>query len=404
MRRFLPLSLALLSLPLAAQPQPGDWIVSDSSPALGAIFYMTPGGGPVPSLYTGRPTGFFNGVMMARDNTDLAALFAGGPRHVVHVTPTGLVTTVGPIGTTPSGNGPNAIDQDQDGNYLVTTDVGNGLYRVDPVNSVSTSLMSIPGPGTVNAAAIDQENGDLLYGTSFGGLFRMHRTTQAITSITGFSGSVAAIDFEPRTGQYIVVSQGSPSVTRRVSRTGVGTMLTTTPYFANAVKVDDETGNLLIAGGNAIAHVTPAGGVITSLGGLPFNATGVETHGSRKVTGFGPATAGSSYTVLFAFPRSANQVYYAAMSTGLRPGVALPDGRTINLDITSPLFPISIGGLPGITLGFSGFLNSGGQATGTIAIPPSFPAGIRIFVSALALNPFLPLGLDTANTIGFTTN
>jgi hypothetical protein len=336
--------------------------------------------------------------MMARDNTDVAALYSFGRRDVVHVTPTGLLTSIGTVGT-----GPNAIDLDQDGNYLVTTDT-NGLFRVDPVNSGATSLMALPGPGAVGASAIDQENGDLLFGTSFGGLFRMNRTNQAITSLGGYGGSILAIDFEPRTGEYLIVTQGSPTVTRRVARNGLSTTVTNTPYFANALKVDDETGNLLIAGQNAIAHVTPGGGLITSLGGMPFNATGVETYGSRKVAGHGPATAGSTYTVQFAFPRSANQVYYAAMSTGLRPGVSLPDGRVINLDITSPLFPISIGGLPGITTGFSGFLNPGGQATGTIAIPPTFPAGIRIFVSALALNPFLPLGLDTANTIGFTTN
>jgi hypothetical protein len=92
------------------------------------------------------------------------------------------------------------------------------------------------------------------------------------------------------------------------------------------------------------------------------------------------------------------------MSTGLRPGIALPDGRTVNLDFTSPLFLLSIGGLPGVNTGFSGTLSPLGTATGTIAIPNGVPPGIRIFTSAVAVNVGFPSGLDTANTWGFTTN
>jgi hypothetical protein len=96
----------------------------------------------------------------------------------------------------------------------------------------------------------------------------------------------------------------------------------------------------------------------------------------------------------------------AALSTGLRPGFALGDGtgRTVHLDVTSPLFPISIGGLPGVTTGFTGVLDASGQATGSILIPAGFPAGVRLFVSAVALHPGLPSGLDTANSWGVTTN
>jgi hypothetical protein len=134
--------------------------------------------------------------------------------------------------------------------------------------------------------------------------------------------------------------------------------------------------------------------------------TCVEFYGSRKVSGSGAATPGSSYTIRFAFPSSPGAAYLAVMSTGLRPGLPLPDssGRVINLDFTSPLFGLSLGGIPGITTGFTGTLSPSGTASGTIAIPPGFPSGLRLFVSAVAVNGAFPSGLETANTWAFTIN
>lgn len=83
------------------------------------------------------------------------------------------------------------------------------------------------------------------------------------------------------------------------------------------------------------------------------------------------------------------------MSTELRPGLALPDGRMINLDVTSPLF---LGSL------FSGNLDGGGFATASIPIPPQVPAGTRVFASAAEFVASAPGCLVTANTWAFSVD
>jgi len=85
------------------------------------------------------------------------------------------------------------------------------------------------------------------------------------------------------------------------------------------------------------------------------------------------------------------------MSLSLRPGIALGDGRVLNLAV-DPLFVLSLGGIPGLTTGFSGALDATGAAAGTIALPPGFPPGVRVHVSAVAVNQALPAGLDMGNS------
>jgi hypothetical protein len=184
-------------------------------------------------------------------------------------------------------------------------------------------------------------------------------------------------------------------------------------YGANAVKVEDETGNLVVAGLAApgalpakLGYVTRTGAVLTShviSSPADLNPTGIEIKESRKVSGFGLARAGSTYFVNFAFPASPGSSYVAAMSTGLRPGFPLGDGRVINLAVDL-LFVLSVGGIPGITTGFTGVLDGTGRATGTITLPPGFPPGIRFYVSALVVNPAAPLGIDSGNSLGVTSN
>jgi hypothetical protein len=106
--------------------------------------------------------------------------------------------------------------------------------------------------------------------------------------------------------------------------------------------------------------------------------------------------------VQFSFPHLPGAFYLAMMSLALRPGIALPGGLVLNL-APDALLLASIGGIPGITTGFAGALDGSGRATGSITLPPGFPPGIRIFVSAVASQTF-PTNLDPANPIGLTSN
>ena len=76
--------------------------------------------------------------------------------------------------------------------------------------------------------------------------------------------------------------------------------------------------------------------------------------------------------------------------------------RVINL-APDALFARSLGGVPGMTTGFSGTLDATGRARGTITLPAGFRPGVRLFVSAVAVNSALLGGLDSGNSIGATT-
>jgi hypothetical protein len=404
-------SLLTLAAPVLAQIAPGDWVLSDASNGATALIRVDPTTGQASTILAGQPAGHLNAVFMDRNNVDLAAVqtTVNGAYHVVSCTPLGVLSTIVALGP-----GPLAIDAalDQDGTFVGLSVGGGGLWRSDPATG-RTTLLVPTGNRIQSGLCLDGDTGDyvLAFAAGFstiGELLRVDRRTLAVTTILGGLGTISSVDFEPASGDFVVTDPGFPHLLR-VHRSGAwSTVNENFPPDAQAVRVDPETANLLAGGGGTVGLLGPTGTLIRShappVPGLTI--TGLELYGSRKVSGAGPATGGSAYQIRFAFPQSAGRAYVAALSTGLRPGFALADGtgRTIQLDVTSPLFPISIGGLPGLTTGFAGVLDGSGQATGSILIPAGFPAGFRLFVSAVALHPGLPSGLDTANTWGVTTN
>jgi len=392
----------LPAMPTECLMPPGSWIIGDLSASVGGILRVDPASGALTTVVAGRPATFFNWVILGGDNRSLLGNASTPLFHLLNVTLSGALTTVGAIGAAPS---PNGADLDQDGSIVASTSAANGLHRVVP----GVSVPIVTTPATLNNVCIDQDTGDYVLGIfSAGQLLRVNRLTSAISTIAVGLGSVSGVDFEPQTGTFVVSTFTGP-VVRRVTPAGVISPVSATPAGANAVKVDDETGNLLVGGGITLTNMTPAGVVLTShalVGPAGLSISATEIAGSRKVSGSGPALPGSAYSYNFSFPASPGAGYVAAASTGLRPGIPLGDGtgRVINLDVTSPLLPLSIGGIPGLTTGFSGVLSTTGGATGTLLIPLGFPPGIRVFVSAVALNGSMPTGLDTANTWAFTTN
>jgi hypothetical protein len=327
------------------------------------------------------------------------------PSPLLTITPAGVATTL----ATTAGV-PNSSDVDQDGTHVVAIGTGNNagathfLQRVTTGGVVTTILTS---PISPNCFAVDGDTGDYIIALfnvlPNGALLRVNRTSLAITTIAPALGRMSGVDFEPQTGNFVCTRFDAGTVLRI---TPGGVITTLLPAGANnAIKVNEENGEILAAGGTNVSRFSPAGTIITTRAFAGFSFTGIEITGSRKVSGSGNFQAGSVYNVNFSFPQSSGSSYVAALSTGLRPGIPLADGtgRVINLAI-SPLLLISIGGIPGITTGFSGTLNALGQASGTITLPAGFPAGVRIQVSAVAVNGALPSGLDTANSLGITSN
>jgi hypothetical protein len=343
---------------------------------------------------------------MVRNNADLvtARSITTSPSPILVVSPLGVIATVATSSASVT-----AIDVDQDGRSLIAAGYqpGGGIYYIgalDLSTGVITSLASFAN--APNGFTLDHDTGDYLPVLfTEGSVLRVNRVTLAVTTLVTALGSLSGAEFEPRTGDFVVTRfSPSPGVIR-VSATGVVTPIATITGSANSVKVDDATGNLLVSNtSGSVFLLTPAGVVLTTrtyAGG--HNISGVELYGSRKVSGSGPVTGGAPYTVDFSFPGLPGATYVAAMSLAQRPGIALPDGRVINIAI-DPLLLISIGGIPGITTGFAGALDGQARASGTITLPVGFPAGVRFFVSAVAVNPGSPGGIETANTLGLTSN
>jgi hypothetical protein len=412
-----------------APPAPGDWIVGDLNAAAGTggAYAINPLTGAVNNVAVGRPTGFFNWVIMAGNNRDLAAAWSVTHRFAL-VTPAGVITS-GFSGF----HTPNGLDHDQDGTYLASAAAGTDLYRISPDGMIGTFLAAVPPPPIVlNNVCLDHDTGDYVLamfsntvGLS-GTLLRSNRLTPTtFTTIAAFpnpgalTGRLSSVDHCQQDGNFYVTRFDAGEVLQ-VTPGGVVTTVhdaATSPagfWGANGVKCDDETGNLLIAGLASNAMLPARVGVMTRTGTIVtqyivaspagFNPTSAELYGSRKVSGLGNFAAGSVYTVNFSFPASSGFSYVAAMSLGLRPAViTLPDGRSVNLAF-DPLLVLSVGGIPGITTGFSGVLDANGRATGTITLPAGFPRGVRLFIGAVAVNPSFPSGLDTANSLGATSN
>jgi len=404
------LALAAFLAGLAsAQPLPGDWLLSDFSAAGGTINYVSPGGTTLTQILLTPPAASgLNLAAMHGNNADLMSAYIPNrsqgalPSPILVITPAGvtvtIATTAGPA---------NAADLDQDGTFLLAGGYSPGgpvqeLYRLDLPTGMLTTLATFTG--TPNGLSLDHDTGDaLVVNFNTGALLRVQRVTSIVTTIVSGLGSLSGAEFEPRTGTFIVTRFGIGLL--RVTPAGVVSTVASPAGSSNGVKVDDETGEILVVNtGGTLTHLTPSGTVIQSRaypGGR--NLSGVELYASRKVSGSGSFAGGSTYNVNFSFPRSGGLSYVAAMSLSQRPGIPLPDGRVINLAI-DPLLVLSIGGIPGITTGFAGVLDGSGRATGTVTLPSGFPAGLRVFISAVAVNPALPSGFETGNTLGATTN
>jgi hypothetical protein len=413
--------LILVHSARAQAPAPGDYVVSDQRDLAGGTtfgrVYRVPALAGASTILAAATEGHFKGVIMAANNTDLILPLAKQStippllHHLVRLTPAGALTTLGPVG----GDLPVKVlgdaELDQDGTYVVvansTLGPDNALYRFDPVTNTSSLITAVPGNPT--HVTIDGTTGDYVVGNTAGSLLRVNRATLAITTIVASGISDQPIDFDPISGNFMAYQM--PGIVR-VTPGGTRTTVTTGASGSQGFRIDDTTGDFLNSSSSfgGVALWTSAGALVRTrpISNGPVNITGVEIHGSRKVSGSGAATPGSTYTIRFSFPASPNAVYRGLMSFGERPGIPLNDGtrRVVSLDFTSPLFGLTLtsGGIPGITTGFLGNLDGSGQATGTIAIPSILPPGVRMFVSAFAVNGAMPFGIETANTWGFTTN
>jgi len=390
------------SVPLVAQPKPGDFLVGDLGGS--GLFSVDATTGSASTVFGSPPGGFVNWVVMDYDNRQMMVVTGNQTNGMLlRVTPQGAVTS---LATVSLGTSPNGIDLDQDGTYLVTgTNSSNlGVFlRVTSGGMVNSVLSSTPS--RVNNVIIDQDNGDYMLALwSTGQLWRVNRHTHSVTTLATGMGSVSAVDHEPRTGNLVVTSF-SPRLCFVIGPSG-GILRSFNISHDHAIKVDDETGNYWMAGFSGVGVYSPTGTVIRSYGSPLGRWTSVEVYGSRKVVGSGSALAGTTYSLQFSFPLAGpGAPYIGALSlVGHRPGIPIGAGRVVNLapdDLT--LLMLRLGDIPGLTSGFQGRLGINATAVARINIPPGFPAGIRLFATAVAVSPNAPNGVEGGNTWAFTT-
>jgi len=394
-------ALLLAATALHAQPVPGDWILTDSYPA--SVHYGTPFSGQLVTLNNVATQGYCTYGRMAGDNSSMYVLFDNqSSAFLLRFNRLGGFTTLFAF---PLNEVVRGIELDVDGTLVMNT---SSFARMDPLQPLSPTQIAATSPFGWDVT-IEQDTGNYLIPSVPNGfnsaLLYVTREERTVHTLATGLGLMQAVDFEPRTGASLVA--GYPAL-YRVRPDGNVTTVSTFPTYQSALRVDPLTGEILVGGIDrnvfTMARLSPSGQVLQSAQypALLTGSLGVETYGSRKLSSRGVFNNGGTVTLSFSFPQSPGAPYVAALSFALRPGIPIGGGRVLNLR-PDELFQISFGGLAGFTTGFSGGLDGIGGATGTITLPAGFPTGIRFFVSAVALNPAFPVGLDGANSLGLTT-
>jgi len=136
----------------------------------------------------------------------------------------------------------------------------------------------------------------------------------------------------------------------------------------------------------------PSAPQVTSRTVLRFNRYN-QILSFGEVHAYGPATIGTSYPVYFSSPNDAGKLLLLAASFSPRPGIPL--GKRMIPLVPDALFAMSRT-VPAWFQGFTGVLDSRGQATGRIAIP-ALPGlrGTAVYVAGVVIDPAASLGVGT---------
>jgi len=395
-------------------PQPGDWLVSDIGQTHNGVLYFDPyqaSPAPLTTLALGGLVSYYNWVTMHPANQHLLCAVSFTAQFGMVRVPGGAFTTLVAMPDSPNG-----IALDQDGSALVSTSGGDELWRIDLTSLKTTILARLPS--VLNNVTVDRDTGEIVVAIfdmntpGLGRILRLSPGGQVLGTLASGLGQASSVDWDPVSGDFFVTSFDAPQV-RRVDRKGV---VTTVTAFrgANAVKVDEENGTLIVCGFNRTARIDAGGKVLWgqdhshTLTGGSFNWSGVEIYGSAKLSGAGPATPGTSYQLHVRFPRSGGRSYAILASlSGFRPGVVLPDAtRRVFSLVPDPLFFILLqqGNIPGLFNNFRGVLDSSGRPVGAVpgvVLPVGLPSGAHVYFAALALNPTMSSGLDISNPWAF---
>jgi streptogramin lyase len=274
-RRFDPATGLVTDLSIGAQPWGGDLSSGALDPVTGD--FVAGGNGAIYRLANGASTasatpiasglgGFVTGIAFDPVTGDVVATVLTVNR-VVRVDAAGAVTNVCPSGSVP---GPNALDVDQNGDFVAGGGTGQ-VYRIPRAGGSPTFLVSNTSPlGNVNGIAVVGGGG---FGRPFG------------TACSGEAG---------------------PSVLRAAGPFRVGATVTTTSgnHAANALGV-------VVLG---LSNTNWGGAPLPLLLDPLLGTNGCSLHVSGDVTFAAIASAGAPAELAFAFlltPPFANATFFA---------------------------------------------------------------------------------------------
>jgi len=250
---------------------------------------------------------------------------------------------------------PFGVAVDGGGDYLVTDDRANALFRVTPQGQVTTVHQGAPFQLPVGVAVYP--DGDFaVIDAIVDAVFRVPRAGGTVTTVV------------------MVPTLGNPD--------GI---------------VSDFQGGLYVSesgapNGNRVVQVDPLGGLTLVASGAPFQ--NLESLGLAPFLG-GPTRPttgpGSASPLSLALPGQSLRLYFLAMSLSVYPGIRLlpPDPRALALNPDWLFFGPLGASLPGLTSRWAGPLDPAGQASAGVdfgLLPPGALKGRRLHLQGFTLD------------------
>lgn len=381
MRHFFVAGLfaALSAMPAIAQPAEGDLIVA-AQMAPSILMRVNPTTGAWTTLaQQGAQT--YGNVVMDADNT---SLLASRTISVVHVTPTGQVTSL--VTAAQNVRGP-ALDGD--GRWIVAGT--SSLLLAWDANLSLTTIADWNARHFATYVAIDPTRPDPYLVAEFPDHVLAVDRAGVASTIAAIPGwNVHAVMVRPATGDYVVTGVGNPAIAF-LSKSGVVTQVETAPRRVSGCRMNpDGTMWVTISGPPAELELRDGvGRVIRTVRpvGSPARFVGVEVYGRRKLVCIGSGRPGTSVliTVQSRRPGDATMPYAIACSLAPRPGAFLGNGEFLGL-APDPLFSLTaMDRAPAIFRQFRGTLSSSGNGNAEVRIPASLPGGlgVTVFVAAV---------------------
>lgn len=366
-----------------AQPRDGDIVFGDGGVLVSRLACFDPSTGRVRTLTTLESGTFAYDVRMGANNRDLRMTLvhvqSGRDSFVVDVAPTGATSTIAHRYRAPLAE----LELDFTGEWVVTQETVLLGLRGSTWRGIANRLPIMrhfgvaidPDPSTPYYITTDFVYSSLVVPRIVGYDRRGARTTVFAGGPVRFNGATS-IEHDGQTGDYLVCTQGMP--TAYLVSNG-GTSARPIGLGAGAARINLD-GTAWLAFGGILQRVDLATGAVVQNVTLAASIGHLDVYGSRRIACEGSGAPGTSVRVRLASRRSDDALAPYRLAASFSRHLALDFGIGDRLNLTpDPLFYLSVSGrAPGIFRRFSGSTDVNGNATASIEIPPTLPAGLGL--------------------------